>query len=137
MSESKKDSVQVKLTLEGPMKDFLEKEAELECRKITAHIRYIVNHYYAERMRTMSSQMGNVTNFVGHQSNYNESIVRNMNYNEPIVPPTNSEEQKVLATNMDEQESDKYAPESDVSSPQKDVLEGEDFGYINSDALDF
>ena len=68
MSENKKDKVQVKITLEGPIKDFLEKEADVQCRKITAHVRYILNNYYAERMRTMGSQKVDMINIMLSQS---------------------------------------------------------------------
>ena len=124
MSENKKEKVQIKLTLEGPIKDFLEKEAELECRKVTAHIRYIVNKYYAERMRTLSSHSGSIGNNSVPSSDYMEPIVHsghqgelrviNTNPNEPIVPSSSAEGQKSYIA---EQESDS------ISTLQETLIE--------------
>lgn len=137
MSENKKDKVQVKITLEGPIKDFLEKEADVQCRKITAHVRYILNNYYAERMRTMGSQKVDMINIFDTQSDCYEPMVYNMNYNEPIVRAMNHSELKSTPMNNIVTESDRIVQQSDKEQLQKDALEEENLDYIDQDALDF
>ena len=136
MSEIK-DTVQVKVTLTGPMKDFLEQEAEMQCRKLTGHIRYIINQYYAERMRTLGSQSGQVTNFGVPVTNHYEPQVLNTNQHEPLVPNTNQYEPQVLNTNQVEQESsqERYKGEEDVAKTNS--ANEEVYDYISDDVLNF
>lgn len=130
MSKRSKEKVQVKLELEGALKDFLENECALECRSLTAHIRYIVNRYYMERNSCSNEQMMITRHQIIQNNNHyeqsiletkqNELQVRNMNTNEPNVTTENDN-----------------APQEDGYELEQDVLAGEDFGYIDSNVLDF
>lgn len=129
-AKSKKDKVQVKIELEGPIKDFLESECALECRSLTAHIRYIVNRYFMERNGTLSVQSVIPMNTYAPQTNSNELKVPTTNSNELLVNNTNQELQKDTNTNN-------IGQDSEENSPNTDVLEGEDYGYIADEVLDF
>lgn len=130
MSRNKKDKVQVKLELEGAIKDFLEEECSLECRSLTAHVRYIVNRYYMERNGTLGGQTATMTNLNPLKNNFDTPTIQYANDDEQIVRNTNFNEQNNPITNN-------YEQGSNENSQQGDVLEKEDFTYINSDVLDF
>ena len=127
MSKDKKDVKQIKLELEGPLRKFLEDECSLECRSLTAHVRYIINKYYLERVQNPSSQILPFSHQNMRNGNCSEQIVRSTNPNEPIIP----------STNFDEQESDKYVSNNHEQYQESNPYEEEDYGYINQDVLDF
>lgn len=137
MSKDKKDVKQIKLELEGPLRKFLEDECSLECRSLTAHVRYIINKYYLERVQNPSSQILPFSHQNMRNGNCSEQIVRSTNPNEPIIPSTNHNEPIIPSTNFDEQESDKYVSNNHEQYQESNPYEEEDYGYINQDVLDF